>query len=101
MYNVYSLGSDGFFTRTELSGREEVKIMKSVQISLQMASQVKAFVSVVQKYAYEIDLRSDRYVVDAKSILGIFSLDLSKPLNVEIHSDNCDDLIAELKQFAA
>ena len=73
--------------------------MKSVQISLQMASQVKTFVSIVQKYSYEIDLRSDRYVVDAKSILGIFSLDLSRPINVEIHSDACDDLIAELKQF--
>lgn len=66
-----------------------------------MASQVKAFVSVVQKYSYEIDLRSDRYVVDAKSILGIFSLDLSKPIVVEIYSDNCDDLLNELKQFAA
>lgn len=75
--------------------------MKSVQISLQMANQVKNFVSIVQKYAYEIDLRSDRYVVDAKSILGIFSLDLSQPLTVEIHSANCDDLIEELKQFAA
>ena len=75
--------------------------MKSVRISLQMASQVKAFVSVVQKYSYEIDLRSDRYVVDVKSILGIFSLDLSKPIVVEIHSDNCDDLLNELKQFAA
>ena len=75
--------------------------MKSVRISLQMASQVKAFVSVVQKYSYEIDLRSDRYVVDAESILGIFSLDLSKPIVVEIHSDNCDDLLNELKQFAA
>ena len=79
----------------------ETSVMKSVRISLQMASQVKAFVSVVQKYAYEIDLRSDRYVVDAKSILGIFSLDLSKPLTVEIHTDKCDDLLAELKQFAA
>ena len=75
--------------------------MKSVRTSLQMASQVKAFVSVVQKYSYEIDLRSDRYVVDAKSILGIVSLDLSKPIVVEIHSDNCDDLLNELKQFAA
>ncbi len=73
--------------------------MKSVKISLQMASQVKTFVSVVQKYSFEIDLRSDRYVVDAKSILGIFSLDLSKPINVEIHSDNADELIKELKQF--
>ena len=73
--------------------------MKSIQISLQMASSVKEFVSIVQKYAYDIDLRSERYVVDAKSILGIFSLDLSKPINVEIHSDTCDDLIAELKPF--
>ena len=75
--------------------------MKSVQISLQMASQVKTFVSIVQNYSYDIDLRSERYVVDAKSILGIFSLDLSKPINVEIHSDSCDDLIAELKAFQA
>lgn len=73
--------------------------MKSTQISLQMASSVKDFVSIVQKYAFEIDLRCDRYVVDAKSILGIFSLDLSRPINVEIHSDDCDELLEELKKF--
>ena len=56
--------------------------MKSVKISLQMAQNVKDFVKVVQDYPYEIDLKSDKYVVDAKSILGIFSLDLSKPLVV-------------------
>lgn len=74
--------------------------MKSVKISLQMAQNVKEFVKVVQNYPYEIDLKSDKYVVDAKSILGIFSLDLSKPLVVEIHSDDCQDLIDELKKFA-
>ena len=74
--------------------------MKSIKISLQMAQNVKEFVKIVQDYPYEIDLKSDKYVVDAKSILGIFSLDLSKPLVVEIHSDNCDDLIAQLKKFA-
>ena len=73
--------------------------MKSIQISLQRASSVKEFVNIVQKYAFEIDLRCDRYVVDAKSILGIFSLDLSKPINVEIHSDDCEELIKELKPF--
>ena len=73
--------------------------MKSIQISLQMASSVKEFVNIVQKYAFEIDLRCDRYIVDAKSILGIFSLDLSKPINVEIHSDDCEELIKELKPF--
>ena len=74
--------------------------MKSVKISLQMAQNVKDFVSIVQEYPYEIDLKSEKYVDDAKSILGIFSLDLSKPVTVEIHSDNCDDLIAALKKFA-
>ncbi|MBR2377632.1 MAG: HPr family phosphocarrier protein [Clostridia bacterium] len=74
--------------------------MKSMQISLQMANQVKTFVNIVQNYTFDIDLRSERYVVDAKSLLGIFSLDTSKPLTVEIHSDDCDKLIEELKQFA-
>ncbi len=74
--------------------------MKSVKISLQMAQNVKDFVRLVQDYPYEIDLKSEKYVVDAKSILGIFSLDLSKPLTVEIHSDNCDDLLEALKKFA-
>ena len=74
--------------------------MKSVKISLEMAQKVKDFVKIVQDYPYEIDLKSDKYVVDAKSILGIFSLDLTKPLVVEIHSDNCDDLIEALKKFA-
>ncbi len=74
--------------------------MKSMQISLQMASQVKTFVNVVQKYPFDIELKSDRYVVDAKSILGIFSLDLSKPITVEIHSNDCQELIEELKPFA-
>ena len=78
----------------------EVTQMKSVKISLQMAQNVKEFVKIVQDYPFEIDLKSDKYVVDAKSILGIFSLDLSKPLIVEIHSDNCDDLLAALKKFA-
>ena len=79
--------------------------MKSVQIFLQTASQVKKFVTIVQDYPFDINLRSDRYVVDAKSILGIFSLDLSKPINVEIHSlsdqqSECDNLIEQINEFA-
>lgn len=74
--------------------------MKSVKISLEMAQKVKDFVKIVQDYPYEILLKSDKYVVDAKSILGIFSLDLSKPLTVEIYSDDCADLLKSLKAFA-
>ena len=64
-----------------------------------MAESVKKFVGIVSKYPYDIDLRSGRFVIDAKSLLGIFSLDLSKPIVLEIYSDNCDDLLAELKEY--
>ncbi len=80
--------------------REEI-IMKSVTISLEMSSSVKEFVNITQSYDYEIVIKSGHYVVDAKSILGLFSLDTSKPLTVEIYSDNCDDLLEKLKKFAA
>ena len=66
-----------------------------------MAESVKNFVNVVNKYPYDIDLKSGRFVIDAKSLLGIFSLDLSKPIVLEIHSDKCDDLVAELAPFIA
>ncbi len=75
--------------------------MKSINISLEMAQRVKEFVNITQDYAYEILLKSGKYVVDAKSILGIFSLDLSKPITVEVYCDDCDDLLAKLKKFEA
>ena len=74
--------------------------MKSVSIRLTMATnQVREFVSLVNRFPYDMDLRSGRYVVDAKSILGIFSIDLSRPVQLDIYSDSCDDLIAELKDY--
>lgn len=75
--------------------------MKSVKISLEMAQRVKEFVNITQACDFEIILKSGKYVVDAKSILGIFSLDLSQPLTVEIYSDDCAELLAQLKKFAA
>ncbi len=74
--------------------------MKSMKISLEMAQRVKEFVTVTQGCDCEILLKSGKYVVDAKSILGIFSLDLSKPLTVEIYSDDCADLLKALEPFA-
>ena len=73
--------------------------MKTLQILLSSINDVKNFVNTVSKYDYCIDLTSGRYVVDAKSIMGIFSLDLSKPIKVEIHNDDCDDIVAELKPY--
>lgn len=73
--------------------------MKEVNIRLSLAENVKAFVNVVGRFDYEMDLQSGRHVVDAKSILGIFSLDLSKPITLEVYSDHCDDLLEELKPY--
>ncbi len=73
--------------------------MKSIKISLELAQRVKEFVNITQDYPFEILLKSGKYVVDAKSILGIFSLDLSQPITVEVLEDNCDELIERLKKF--
>jgi phosphocarrier protein HPr len=73
--------------------------MKSIPIKLSFAEEVKAFVNVVSRYPYDMDLRAGRHVVDAKSILGIFSLDLSKPISLEVYSDECQDLVNDLKAF--
>lgn len=75
--------------------------MKSVKISLEIAQRVKEFVNITQDYPYEILLKSGKYVVDAKSILGIFSLDLSQPITVEVYAEECGDLLERLKKFEA
>ena len=76
--------------------KKEEQIMKTVKISLN--SIVKAFVNEVTKFDAEFDLVSGRYVIDAKSIMGIFSLDLSKPIDLNIHSENDVDAILEKLQ---
>ena len=73
--------------------------MTTFNIQLNSINDVKVFVNTVNKYSYDIDLTSGRYVVDAKSIMGIFSLDLSKPIKVEIFADNCQELMDEMKPF--
>ncbi|MBQ2696634.1 MAG: HPr family phosphocarrier protein [Clostridia bacterium] len=73
--------------------------MKTFNILLSSINDVKNFVNIVSKYDFDVDLTSGRYVVDAKSIMGIFSLDLSKPIKVDVHSENADAFINELKPY--
>ena len=73
--------------------------MKSAMIRLSLVENVNNFVNIVARYPYEMDLRAGSHVVDAKSILGIFSLDLSKPITLEIYSDDCSDLLEEISPF--
>lgn len=76
--------------------------MKKVMISLSESIQIKSFVNIINKYPFDLDLRSGRYLVDAKSILGIFSLDLSKPVELEILSDDNQEIekfLEEIKPY--
>lgn len=73
--------------------------MKSVDIKLSSIEDVRNFVNIVSKYEIDIDLSSGRYIVDAKSIMGIFSLDLLKPIKLTAHTDNPDALFAEIKPY--
>lgn len=74
--------------------------MKTVQISLNSIDKVKAFVNDITKFDIDFDLVSGRYVIDAKSIMGIFSLDLSKPIDLNIHADaEIDTILSVLSPY--
>ena len=75
--------------------------MKTVKISLNSIDKVKSFVNDITKFDYDFDLVSGRYVIDAKSIMGIFSLDLSKPIDLNIHASDAalDKILETLKPY--
>ena len=74
--------------------------MKTVKISLNSIDKVKAFVNDITKFDYDFDLVSCRYVIDAKSIMGIFSLDLSKPIDLNIHAEeNVEAVLDVIKAY--
>ena len=73
--------------------------MKTVKISLNSIDKVKAFVNDVTKFNTDFDLVSGRYVIDAKSIMGIFSLDLSKAIDLNIHDDDTDEILKVLAPY--
>ncbi len=74
--------------------------MTTVAVSLSSIEKVKAFVKDITQFESEFDLVAGRYVIDAKSILGIFSLDISKPLTLNIYdTDNIDKILDTLAPY--
>ncbi|MGN0242905.1 MAG: HPr family phosphocarrier protein [Lachnospiraceae bacterium] len=74
--------------------------MKTVKISLNSIDKVKQFVNEISKFDSEFDLVSGRYVIDAKSIMGIFSLDISKPIDLNIHNeDDIEAIMDKIKPY--
>ena len=75
--------------------------MTTVKISLDSIDKVKAFVNAITKFDSDFDLISGRYVIDAKSIMGIFSLDLSKPIDLNIHTEggSTEEVMEVIKSY--
>ncbi|CDD53786.1 MULTISPECIES: HPr family phosphocarrier protein [Ruminococcus] len=73
--------------------------MTTVTISLQAINDVKEFVNIVMRFDFDVDLVSGRYAIDAKSIMGIFSLDLSKPIELHAHTDNAKEFLNAIDKF--
>ena len=74
--------------------------MKTVTVNLNSIDKVKSFVMDITKYENDFDLVSGRYVVDAKSIMGIFARDLSKPLQLNIHAEeNAEQIVTSLSKY--
>ena len=78
--------------------------MKKVQIKLSTIEDIKNFVGILAKYSVDLDLQCGRYIVDARSLMGIFSLDLMKPIDFIIHSEDekiVSDILADVKAWDA
>ena len=73
--------------------------MKETQIKLSNVQDIRDFVNVVILADYEVDLVQGRYVIDAKSIMGIFSLDLLSPITLIAHSDFVDELFEKIDKY--
>ncbi len=73
--------------------------MRETKIKLTNVQDIREFVNVVILADYDVDLIQGRYVIDAKSIMGIFSLDLLSPIKLVAHSDKADALFEKLAKF--
>ena len=73
--------------------------MKSVKVNINSIDKVKKFVNTLTKYDGNFDLVSGRYVIDAKSIMGIFSLDLSQDIELVLQGDGNDEVIKAIDEF--
>ena len=73
--------------------------MKQTKIKLSNVADIREFVNVVILADYDVDLVQGRYVIYAKSIMGIFSLDLLSPIDLIAHTENADALFEKIAKF--
>ncbi|HIR93616.1 MAG TPA: HPr family phosphocarrier protein [Candidatus Egerieimonas intestinavium] len=73
--------------------------MKRISIHLKDMAEIKRFVNLVAMQDFEIDLISGRYLTDAKSIMGVLSMDLNQPIDMLVHSERCEEFLEAIKDY--
>ena len=73
--------------------------MQAVTVTLTQVNEVQQFVNLVSRFPFDVDVVSGRYTVNAKSLLGVYSLDLGRPLQVLLYSDDCEELKKQLEPY--
>lgn len=76
-------------------------IMNKTKVNFKNPDDVKNFVETVEKYPYSMDMKSGRYIVDAKSLLGLMNLGLNKDIELDVYEEDCSDLFDAIKQYVA
>lgn len=81
---------------------EEVRgIMSEMKVTFKSPQEILEFVNTVSKYDFDMDMRKGRVVVDAKSLLGIMHLGLNNEMELQMHSENCEELQEKIAKYAA
>lgn len=73
--------------------------MKRISIHMKDIAQVKKFVNLVAMQDFEIDLISGRYLTNAKSIMGVLSLNLNQPIEMLVHSERCEEFLHSIREY--
>lgn len=75
--------------------------MNKTKVNFKNPDDVKNFVETVEKYPYSMDMKRGRYIVDAKSLLGLMNLGLNKDIELDVYEEDCSDLFDAIKQYVA
>lgn len=82
--------------------KEEVKrAMSGMKVTFKHPDEILEFVNTVSKYDFDMDMRKGRIVVDAKSLLGIMHLGLNNEIELQMYSDDCEELCEKIAKYAA
>ena len=73
--------------------------MKTIKAVINNVKNINEFNKAVQNFSYDVDIKSGRYIIDAKSLMGLYSIDLSNPVEIIVDDENYDEVYKVVKDF--